>query len=127
MTLAMWLVPLALSALVIAIAALASIDGGSGSSANGWSLAPDGLRIAGVTVMALGGLAAVWIGVGDHQLRSVLAGRAPFDWPVAAAIGIGSALIGGSLVLADRSSRRSRPSVTPAARDTASSDGRQAR
>jgi hypothetical protein len=109
MTLAIWVVPLALSVLVIAIVSVASIGGRSESSNNGWSLAPDGLRIVGVAVLAMGSLAAIWIGVGDHQLRSVLGGRAPFDWSAACTIGAVSALLGGSLLLTDWSRRRSWP------------------
>ena len=107
MTLAIWIVPLALAILVIVFLAVASIGGRSESSESGWSLAPDGIRIVGVTVLALGGLAAVWIGVGDHQLRSILAGRAPFDWFAACTIGVASVLLGGGLLLADQYFRRS--------------------
>ena len=127
MTLAIWVVPLALAALVLAVVALASIGAGSESSTHGWSFAPDGLRVSGVAVLALGGLAAVWIGVGDHQLRSVLSGRAPFDWTGACAIGVASGLIGGSLLLADRSLRRPRLPIAQPAETTPSPDRRQAR
>lgn len=127
MTLVIWVVPLALAALVLAVVALASIGAGSASSTIGWSFAPDGLRVAGVVVLALGGLAAAWIGVGDHQLRSVLSGRAPFDWPGASAIGLASTLLGGSLLLADRSLRRPRPPIAQPAETTPSPDRRQAR
>ncbi len=116
---AIWLVPLALSALVLALVGLASLDGGSESLARGWSLAPDGLRIAGTCALALGGLAAVVIGVGDHQPRSVLSGSAPFDWAAACAVGGTSALIGGSLLLVDWSRRRRRASTTEAVQHTA--------
>ena len=58
---AIWLVPLALSALVFAVVGLASLDGGSESSTPHWTLAPDGLRIAGAWPLAVGSLAAVWI------------------------------------------------------------------
>ena len=115
---AIWLVPLALSALVFAVVGLASLDGGSESSTPHWTLAPDGLRIAGACSLALGSLAAVWIGVGDQQPRSVLSGSAPFAWSAACAIGGTSALIGGSLLLADWSRRRRRASTTEAVHHT---------
>lgn len=115
---AIWLVPLALSALVFAVVGLASLEGGSESSTPHWTLAPDGLRIAGTCAFALGGLAALWIGVGDQQPRSVLSGSAPFDWSAACAIGGTSALIGGSLLLADWSRRRRRASTTEAVHHT---------
>ena len=115
---AIWLVPLALSALVFAVVGLASLDGGSESSTPHWTLAPDGLRIAGACSLALGSLAAVWIGVGDQQPRSVLSGSAPFDWSAACAIGGTSALIGGSLLLADWSRRQRRASTTEAVHHT---------
>lgn len=70
-------------------------------------------RFAGVVVLVFGGLAAVWVGAGDHQLRSVVAGRAPFDWAAACAIGFAAVLVGGGLLLADRSVRRRRPIASP--------------
>lgn len=101
MVFAIWLVPLALSAVVFGLVGLASLGGGAMSSMRR-PLAPDGLRIAGTCALALGGLAAVWIGVGDHQPRSVLSGSAPFDWSAACAVGGAAGLIGGGLLLADR-------------------------
>lgn len=127
MVLAIWVVPLVLAALVLAVVALASFGAGSESSTNGWSFAPDGLRVSGVAILALGGLAAVWIGVGNHQLRSVLSGRAPFDWADACAVGVASALIGGGLLLADWSLRRPRPLVAHPAEIAPSPDRRQSR
>lgn len=118
MIFAIWLVPLALAVLVFGLVALVSIDSGSEPSTGRWSVAPDGLRISGMCALALGGLAAVWIGVGDHQPRSVLSGSAPFDWSAACAVGGAAALVGGALLLADWSRRRRRASSTEQVPDT---------
>jgi len=118
-TFATWLIPLALSALVFGLVGLASLDGQSESPTRRRSLDPDGLRITGTCVLALGGLAAMWIGVGDHEPRSVLSGRAPFDWSAACAVGSASVLIGGGLLLAGWLGRRRRVSATePVQRST---------
>lgn len=118
MVFAIWLVPLALAVLVVGLVALVSTDSGSEPSTRRWSVAPDGRRLGGMCVLALGGLAAVWIGVGDHQPRSVLSGSAPFDWSAAFAVGGAAALVGGVLLLSDWSRRRRQASSTEPASDT---------
>ena len=118
MVFAIWLVPVALAVLVFGLVALVSIDSGSEPSTDRWSVAPDGLRLGGMSVVALGFLAAVWIGVGDHQPRSVLSGSAPFDWSAALAVGGAGALVGGALLLSDWSGRRRRASSAERVPDT---------
>jgi hypothetical protein len=105
----LWAVPLGVAALVVAVVAMSTRpEGGSenGATDDGWSFAPDGLRIAGSIVLLLGALAAVWVGIGDHQPRLVLSGTIPFDWATAAAVGVLSGLVGAGLFAVDRRSRR---------------------
>jgi hypothetical protein len=105
MTMAMWLVPFGLAVFVLAYVAVCAGPPAS-SARDGWGLAPDTLRIAGWTVLLLGALAAVWVGIGDHQPRVVLSGTAPFDWAAATLVGTVTSLVGASLLLADRRRRR---------------------
>jgi hypothetical protein len=104
MTMMLWMVPIGVAALVFAYVAVCA--GPQAPNHDGWSIAPDGLRIAGSSLLLLGALAAVWTGVGDHQARAVLSGAAPFDWSAATAVGGVAALVGASLLLVDRRRRR---------------------
>lgn len=105
----LWAVPLGVAALVVAVVALsARPEGGpeDRSADDGWSLAPDGLRIVGSIVLLLGALAAVWVGIGDHQPRLVLSGRVRFDWAAATAVGVLAGLVAAGLFAVDRRRRR---------------------
>ncbi len=104
MTIVLWMVPIGVAAVVFTYVAVCA--GMQAQDRNGWSVAPDGLRIAGSTVLLLGALAAVWVGVGDHQARAVVSGDAPFDWSTAALAGGLAGLVGAGLLVADLRLRR---------------------
>lgn len=111
MTMVLMIAPIGLAALVLGYVRWTGPGVRSGD--DGWSLAPDGLRIVGSIVLLLGILVATWVGIGDHQPRLVLSGRVPFDWAAAAAVGVLSGLVGAGLLAADRRSRRRDRSTGP--------------